>query len=63
MHLAILNNSCINSWGNNSIVSFPKELPNGCHYLYDQLTFWSLFHVISIPFCPKTRLGPKFLKK
>ncbi len=21
-------------------------------------TFWSLFHFISIPFCPKTRLGP-----
>ncbi len=27
------------------------------------LTFWSLFHVISIPFGPKTRLGPKFVKK
>ncbi len=26
------------------------------------LTFWSLFHAISIPFCPKSRLGPKFLR-
>ncbi len=25
------------------------------------LTFWSLFHVISIPFCLQTRLGHKFL--
>ncbi len=24
------------------------------------LTFWSIFHVISIPFCPKTRIGPSF---
>ncbi len=27
------------------------------------LTFWSLFHVISIPFCSKARLGPMFVKK
>ncbi len=27
------------------------------------LTFWSLYHVISISFCPKTRRGPKFIKK
>ncbi len=25
------------------------------------LTFWSLFHVISITFCPQTCLGPRFL--
>ncbi len=25
------------------------------------LTFWSLFHVIFIPFFTKTRVGPKFV--
>ncbi len=33
--------------------------------MFDQfdLIFWSLFHVISIPFCPKIHLGPKLIKK
>ncbi len=36
---------------------------NACHYLFDQFTCWSLFHVISIPLCTKTHLGPILLKK
>ncbi len=27
------------------------------------LMFWLLSYVISIPFCPKTSIGPKVLKK
>ncbi len=27
------------------------------------LTFWTLFHVVFVPFCSKTNLGPKFLNK
>ncbi len=29
----------------------------------NSLTFWSLFHVISISFSPKTHFGPTFFKE
>ncbi len=34
-----------------------------CHYLFDQFDFLVIISCYIYPFCPKTRLGPTFLKK